>query len=219
MYSILAFDTSMAHCSIGVFNKDTGRTLSKSEPMERGHAEVLVPSIQAALAEAGLEFSALDAIAVPLGPGAFTGLRIGLSTAQSLGLSLDIPVVGIPSFDALARPLDIPNLGILIETKRSDFYVRAPGGGGAAMEAAAVIEAYGGQEICWIGDGIARFQEAVGAMPSGFFFKTGHERILPETLIEMAMERLPLSNVSALAPIYLRGADVSQPKVLPRQIS
>lgn len=218
MYNILAFDTSMGHCSIGVFNKDTGRSHSKHEAMERGHAEVLVPFIQDILAEAGMAFSDLDAMAVPLGPGAFTGLRIGLSTAQSLGLALDIPVVGISSFDALARPLDISNFGILIETKRSDFYVRAPGLDAAAMEAAAITERLGSQDIVWIGDGIARFQQTVSS-PPGFTFQPGFERIQPEILIDMARDRLPLSGPQSLAPLYLRGADVSQPKAAPRQIA
>lgn len=189
--------------------------------MERGHSEALIPLIQSVLDESGLAFAQLDAIATPIGPGAFTGLRIGLSAAKSLGLSLDIPVIGLPSFDILARqfgPLPKPyqKLGILMETKRSDFYVRV--GEPEALSGEAVVKAYGDQSILWIGDAIGRFQE-MSPMPSGFGFETGHDVIGPATMIVMAQERVGMHSPNDLAPLYLRGADVSISKKTARSIA
>jgi tRNA threonylcarbamoyladenosine biosynthesis protein TsaB len=206
----------MERCSVGVFNNNTGRIVSKSERMERGHSEALVPMIQAVLDEAGMEFFDLGAIAVPLGPGAFTGLRIGLSTAQSLGLSLNIPVIGLPSFDVHARPDSLPEgaeLGILIETKRSDFYVYVAGDEPLALDFAGVMERYQGRNILWVGNAIERFQDC-GPVPDSFSFAPGYDHIPLENLITAARGKTQ----GDLRPIYLRGADVSQSKTAIRTI-
>lgn len=100
---LLALDTSMAACSVAV--TDTAHDIplaSAFVPMERGHAEALAPMIAAAMKEAGLSFGELDRIAVTIGPGAFTGVRIGLAMARGLGLALNIPVVGLDSLTAIA---------------------------------------------------------------------------------------------------------------------
>jgi tRNA threonylcarbamoyladenosine biosynthesis protein TsaB len=233
--SILAFDTSLGRCSAAVYNKNTKRTVSKYEDMERGHAEALIPLIEAVLAESGLAFDGLDAIAVPLGPGAFTGLRIGLSAAKALGLSLDIPVIGLETFTLLARqyfkagalPAPYERLGILIETRRSDFYIRlfdsagTPLGPPEALEGAEILERHGRSEIFWIGDAVPRFRDAAD-IPACFGFGN---LFFPDPLIliESAGETLPTLPTrqysgEVLEPLYLRGADVSAPKIKTRTL-
>lgn len=204
--------------------------------MERGHAEVLIPFIQAMLEEAGLAFEDLEALAVPLGPGAFTGLRIGLTAAKSLGLSLDIPVIGLGTFDILARqffaqggiPVPYEVLGLLIETRRSDFYVQMFDKAGAALtqpvaqEGADIAAEWQDRVVFWAGDAAPRFRTQ-----EGLSARFGYGDVLypdPAVMIEMAAERLaslPTRQYSGqvLEPLYLRGADVSVSKMKFRSLS
>lgn len=99
--TILAIDTCEKTCAAAIVSG--GETLAqRMEEIGRGHAERLLPMIDELLAEAGVGFDALTRIAVCTGPGTFTGLRIGLSVARGLALSLGIPCVGIMSLPVLA---------------------------------------------------------------------------------------------------------------------
>ena len=98
---VLALDTALGACQAAVLDGD--RLLAAmSEPMERGHQERLGPLVQETMRSAGVGFQALDRIAVVVGPGSFTGVRVGLAFAKGLSLALDIPCVGIGSMEALA---------------------------------------------------------------------------------------------------------------------
>ncbi len=103
---ILGFDTSGPHCAAALL--DGGRiAVGRLEPMARGQAERLMPMLEEVLAEAGIAWTDLAAIGVGTGPGNFTGIRIGVSAARGLAMSLRIPAVGVTSTDALlldARP-------------------------------------------------------------------------------------------------------------------
>lgn len=97
----LALDTCLGACSVAVVHDD--RTLASAcEPMTRGHQERLAPMAREVMAAAGLSFAALDRIGVTVGPGSFTGLRVGLAFAKGLALALDVPCIGIGSLEALA---------------------------------------------------------------------------------------------------------------------
>lgn len=100
---ILAFDTSGAHCAVALLSGD--RILAKRyEPMAKGQAERLMPLVEEVMAEDGLPLEALDAIAVGVGPGNFTGIRIGVSAARGLALALGIPAIAITSFEVMRGP-------------------------------------------------------------------------------------------------------------------
>ena len=94
MPTILAMDTSTAACSVALW-RDGGVVASRFEVIERGHAEYLVPMIEAVMAEADERPADIDLIAVSIGPGAFTGIRLGLATARAMALAQDIPCIGI----------------------------------------------------------------------------------------------------------------------------
>ena len=126
---LLAFDTAGTACSAAIW-RDGAVRARRFEAMSRGQSERLVPMIQAVMAEAGVAYPALDAIAVTRGPGGFTGVRIGLATARALALACDRPVIGVGNFEAVAAavPEDAGTgrtLAVVIDAKRSDLYVQA----------------------------------------------------------------------------------------------
>ena len=101
------------------------------------HAERLMPLAQAALAEAGHGLEELDAVVVGLGPGPFTGLRVGIATAAALGDGLDIPVHGVPSHDGTARALAPSSangrLLVVTDARRREVYLSAYRADGAGV--------------------------------------------------------------------------------------
>ena len=97
---ILGIDTSAGQCSVALISGD--RVWSKTDGMDRGHAEALFPMIETVLADAGVNYGELERIAVCTGPGSFTGVRIGVAAARGLALGLGVPAIGITRFEALA---------------------------------------------------------------------------------------------------------------------
>ena len=98
---VLGLDTCLAACSVAV--SDGGRVLAyESEVMARGHQERLAPMAERVMAAAGLGFDRLERIGVTVGPGSFTGLRVGLAFAKGLGAALGVSVAGVGVLEALA---------------------------------------------------------------------------------------------------------------------
>ncbi|AXK40862.1 tRNA (adenosine(37)-N6)-threonylcarbamoyltransferase complex dimerization subunit type 1 TsaB [Crenobacter cavernae] len=97
---LLALDTSTDHLSVGLMLDDA--TLVFHEPVGQQHAERTLPEIGRLLAEAGVTLGQLDAIVYGQGPGSFTGLRIACGIAQGLAFSAKLPLIGIPTLDAVA---------------------------------------------------------------------------------------------------------------------
>lgn len=225
--NILAFDTAMNGCSVA-FQRGGDSCVFRAEPMPSGQAERLVPMIQEVLAEAGVTFSDIDLIVTTVGPGAFTGIRIALSTARALGLALNVPVKGITTTDVLAAAFfekemlrGNEKLCTLIETKRSDFYVQIFDANGSAqgdpvsVSVETVCEMIDNNTIL-IGDAVPRFLSLVGGQE--FQIRNGYILINPTVLCRFAARR-GIENLLPPDPIYLRGADVSQSKKTYRRIS
>lgn len=124
--TILALDAASAACSVAVWRD--GRILaSRSRPMTQGHAEVLMPLVLETLAAAGLGFDSLERIAVGVGPGSFTGIRIALAAARGIALAAGLEVVGVDSFSAVAAALDPAlrkgrSLLVAIDSRRSEVF-------------------------------------------------------------------------------------------------
>ena len=113
---ILAIDTSCGAASVAVFEGATRETLaSRVVPMRLGHADALTPLVQSVMAEVDGGFPSLDALAATIGPGSFTGIRIGLALARAFGVALDKPVIGVSTLVAFAaQPLADPRPGIIV---------------------------------------------------------------------------------------------------------
>ncbi|MEO9526018.1 tRNA (adenosine(37)-N6)-threonylcarbamoyltransferase complex dimerization subunit type 1 TsaB [Roseibium sp.] len=102
---LLAIDTALANCAAAVLDNDAGSACFEAcaEEIGRGHAERLMDMIGEVMAETSTPFSSLDRVAVTIGPGSFTGMRVGLAVARGFGLVLGKPVVGITTLAAIAR--------------------------------------------------------------------------------------------------------------------
>lgn len=127
---VLAIDTALDFCAACVMTDDEVEPLaSESLPMARGHAEALLPLIERVLARVDDGFAGLDRIAVTVGPGSYTGLRVGLSAARAIGLATGRPVVGVGTLSALLAPLLAePSEGTLaaaIDARHGAIYVQA----------------------------------------------------------------------------------------------
>lgn len=102
---VLAIDTALAACSAAIFNAVSGRILAAdSLPMQRGHAEALMPLIARVMQRGELAFSEIDRVAVTTGPGSFTGLRVGIAAARGIALAAARPAVGVSTLSAFAAP-------------------------------------------------------------------------------------------------------------------
>lgn len=135
---ILAIDTALDACSAAILDTDSSALrAAESLPMSRGHAEALMPAIARVMKAADLSFAALDRIAVTVGPGSFTGLRVGLSAARGIGLAAGKPVVGVTTLSAFAAPLlsDASTTPIVsvIDARHDHVYMQAVRGDGTTL--------------------------------------------------------------------------------------
>ncbi|NJM81342.1 MAG: tRNA (adenosine(37)-N6)-threonylcarbamoyltransferase complex dimerization subunit type 1 TsaB [Tabrizicola sp.] len=180
---LLAFDTSAAQCAAALLLAD--RVILREEPMAKGQAERLIPMLEEMLAEAGIGWDELRAIAVGTGPGNFTGVRISVAAARGLALGLGIPAVGVTRLEALAHGLPRP-VRIVDDARRGEVYVQhftAEGAGQATIVPLA---------------GAAADDAPRSAYPIAHAI----------ALIGAARAETPQPRP---APFYLRGADASPP--------
>lgn len=124
---ILAIDTAASLCAACVYDTQAGELGRSVLDLGKGHAEHLMGVIDTALTNAGIAMDGLDAVAVSVGPGSFTGVRVGVATARGLALALGKPAIGITTLEALAlsaRDVDgkCPTL-VLIEAGRGQAYL------------------------------------------------------------------------------------------------
>ncbi len=224
--NLLAFDTACDACSVALW-RDGAVVARRARAMQRGQSEALVPMIDEVMREAGADFAALSAAAVTNGPGAFTGLRIGLATARAIALAVNRPVLGVSTFDAIAfaarrEAMDARALVVAIETKRDDLYLQvyaldatalgfSPRGDAAVLmpaDAATIIPA---GRLVLAGDGAARLTAAL-ADPARIVLSAAQ---IPDAadVAAIAAARLAAgATAEPLRPIYLRAPAVRLPQ-------
>ena len=218
---LMVVDTALGLCTAGVFEVDgVGvRQLGlRSEPMVKGHSERIAGFARDAAAEAGVAFAHLDLIGVTVGPGSFTGLRVGLAFAQGLTAALDRPVVGVSALDALAASAGETRTGAaLIDARRGQVYARFWREGepecpaeALTLDGAAARIATLGTDAVLVGSGAALFADIASGRTV-----LSLDGPAPKALARLAAAADP---ASALArPLYLRAPDAMPPTRLPGQ--
>ena len=218
MTCILALDSATSACSVAVMQDGEIKAHSYEE-MSRGQAEALVPMIADTMSTAGLAFEELHAIGVTVGPGAFTGVRIGLSTAQSLALASGKPLIGATTLETVLAAQGEAQAPILValDTKRTDIYVQLFAADGGALTAPLALEedqistAVSLNGISVVGDAADRALHALHG--SGITAKELTGPKLPDArwLARIVSHRVGADNPVPVAPLYLRPPDVGPP--------
>lgn len=212
---LLAIDTALANCSAAVLDDTDGvdRLVVASEEIGRGHAERLMDMIAEALAEAELGFAELDRLVVTVGPGSFTGVRVGLATARGLGLVLKKPVVGITTLAALAEDGRVANtdmpVAAVIDAKRGEIYGQVFKGDEALCPPVAEeVEAFVARlpdEVALIGSGAALVADAARA--AGRTVTILAEPVAPSAAAIARLGRQAPAPANPPSPLYLRPPD------------
>lgn len=213
--------TNQVGCALGDHD---GVLASFHATKGRRHAEILAPAIAFVCEQAGVEMGDVGAIAVDIGPGLFTGLRVGVTTGKSLAQALRIPMVGLSSLDLLAYPVRSTRrlIAAVIDARRGEvfwaLYRRVPGGVqrvagptvGRAEEVAADLEARAG-ECLLVGDGALRYAAAFAGLSRVEPATVGTAHPSAASLVELAQPRVQREEYVQsfeLQPLYLRHADV-----------
>lgn len=211
---LMVIDTALGACTAAVFDGDRPLAV-RQEMMSKGHQERLGGLARDAIAASGLTFDDLDRIGVTVGPGSFTGLRVGLAFALGLGAALDRPVVGVSALDALAADGGSGLVLAAIDGRRGQVYARlfrdgrpldeARALGLDEVRAAIAVERLADEPVRVVGSGAALladdgFQIDDRAAPS------------PEALARLARAASP---DEPACPLYLRAPDATPPSRKP----
>lgn len=216
----LVIDTALGACTCVV--SDGERPLAcRSEVMSKGHAEKIGGLVRDVMAEAtagGLAggFESLDRIGVTVGPGSFTGLRVGLAFAQGLGASLGLPVVGISTLAALAWSADQGRglTAAVIDARRGQVYLQVFSDGAPQGEAEALDVEVARTRLDRDGALAGRF----AGNGAGLMVEAVEDAIVnptPEALVALTLRADP--QASPPLPLYLRAPDATPPTRLPGQ--
>src|SRR3954465_8492427 len=168
---ILGIETSTSQVGVAIGGHEGVLAQSHSNRGKR-HAETLIPAIDFVRRQARVDLHEISCIAVDLGPGLFTGLRVGVASAKALAYALRVPMIGVPSLDLLAFPVRFSPRRIVaaIDARRGElfyaFYRQGPGGMqrlsdhqiGTPDDLASELLA-SGEDCLLVGDGAIRYRE------------------------------------------------------------
>lgn len=208
--NILGFDTSTAATAVCLLRAD-GEVFAAEPPVARlleppAHARELMPGIHRVLREAGLGYGDLDALGVGIGPGGFTGLRIGIATAHGIAQAAAVPLHPVLSLDALGAGIESDAPFPLIDAKRGEVYGPGPFVGSIDE---AIARAPAGALAA--GDGSIRFRDAL---------ESAGIRVAPADSRMHVVNGLDICRLAAtvqpappesVVPCYLRAPDAKPP--------
>jgi len=220
MVTVLAFDCAGRGCAAAVLAQ--GRVLARrSEPMERGQAAALVPLIAATLGAAGIGLGEIDLLAVTVGPGAFTGVRIGLAAARGLALASGLPLVGVTSFAAVAEAVPPEHragraLAVALDSKRAEIFLQCFTPAGPALAPGALVTLAEADALLPAGPVLVAGDAAERLMP---FLSGRGERVAeaalpdPAAIARAALAQWrPGERPAPPRPLYLRAPDTTLPR-------
>ncbi|WP_443939556.1 tRNA (adenosine(37)-N6)-threonylcarbamoyltransferase complex dimerization subunit type 1 TsaB [Pedobacter sp. MW01-1-1] len=225
MAKILQIETATSVCSVAV--SIDGKTVAKREEAGQNlHASNLTLFIEAAVAAAGLTFPDLDAVAVSKGPGSYTGLRIGVSTAKGLCYALSIPLIAIETLEMMSAGfLETTHAytGLvcpMIDARRMEVYTALYDVNLNIIEPtlAKIIdensfsERLGVQPITFIGDGAAKCEESLRSANAQFTDINYNSASFMSALAYKSFLQAKFEDVAYFEPFYLKDFVVTQPK-------
>lgn len=214
---ILAIDTALDACAACVATDESDDLLGEeSLRLERGHAEELLPLIERVMAGVEGGFESLARVAVTVGPGSYTGLRVGLSAARAIGLATGVPVVGVTTLSALLAPQLALNGDALtaaaIDARHGSVYLQAMSiSAGVAVPPSRVsldqaVALLGGRKAVLVGSGAP----ALAAAAKARRLETEIADTGPPQIAWVASLGLVADPAQALPrPLYLRGPDAA----------
>jgi tRNA threonylcarbamoyl adenosine modification protein YeaZ len=212
---LLAFDTSSAAVTVAVADPSTGRVLASSATVDAlRHGELLAPAIRSALTDSGLRPDELSRIAVGVGPGPFTGLRVGLMTARTMADVLGVDLAGVCSLDVLAAQSGAPGpVAVLTDARRKEVYWALYGApdadgrrhrleGPAVDKPAAIAHLLSPGELAVVGRGAVIYADDLALAPAPSLEYPSAE-VLATGLLSGRLDPGPAD------PLYLRRPDVT----------
>ncbi len=219
---VLGIETATSH--VGVALGDHRGVLASTHIFaSRRHAELLTPAIEWVCTQAGVGLAEVRVVAVDVGPGLFTGLRVGVSAAKATAAALRVPMIGLSSLDLLAFPVRHTErlIASVIDARKGEiywaFYRQVPGGiqrvGDyritAPAELAAELGASGSASLL-VGDGARRYAEVLAAERGAEVGAIGMAHPRASDLVELARPKVlreEFVGVSDIEVVYLRKAD------------
>lgn len=213
---ILAIDAALHAVSACVLDTDAEEPLaSESIDMERGHAEALLPLVERVVAKAPGGFSSIQRVAVTVGPGSFTGIRIGLSAGHAIALAIRAEIVGVSTLAALAAPLIVdPFDGVVaaaIDARHGQVYVTAYGPDGRTLLAPRragaheALRALGDGPLKLVGSGAALL--AKEARGSGLSAEIASGAAAPDIAFVARLGLAANPESAPARPLYLKAPD------------
>jgi N6-L-threonylcarbamoyladenine synthase len=156
---VLALDTAGVDCAAAVYDSGSDSVMGEvTETIGRGHAEHLMHVVDAALAKAGAALSMIERVVVTVGPGSFTGIRIGVAAARGFALSLNVPAVGVTTLEVMAATAIAQNPGksvlAAIDAKREEIYLQSFDVDGNPLDEARAVTIEEARAIAGAFDGI-----------------------------------------------------------------
>ncbi|WP_119301577.1 tRNA (adenosine(37)-N6)-threonylcarbamoyltransferase complex dimerization subunit type 1 TsaB [Dongia deserti] len=210
---LLAIETAGSACSVAIRLSAERPPAHEIMATSHGHATALAPMIRRLAQATGIDLKSLKAIAVSCGPGGFTGIRVGLSTARAMALAIGCPIVGIGSFQALAATaarsggkLAVCNL-VVLDSRRSELFAVELGPDLQPLSPAALLTAAEIETRCKAGD-IALIADAELTQFAALGGLSASADAI--AVAELAATRPDL--LQSAEPIYLRPPDISQPR-------